>query len=442
MKGDSTLLIVACVIGSIIIIMRLLQLVSDARGRKNDTRVENTIARLKKDSEKELAEKKRCYEEKARKDIQSVTEANRVSIEKRYAYLQEQFEKDTISKLEQREREVQYREKALDEKEYRINRLTSAYRKMLTETQQNYPWLANLYSDFLFAVDQKLSVHLEEKHPPALKAAENVRLIAKEKKEYVKECKLLQYQLNYYETLFPWLVDFRELSVEDALNYVKSPTVNSDEEDMETLRAYLSPEEYAKLTEAARYQLALDRYKQRSKSNWEIGIEYERYIGYLFEENGYNVVYHGAKMGLQDLGRDLIATKNNETYIIQCKRWSQQKEIHENHIFQLYGSVVSWSIDHLGGTAVGLFYSTTSLSQTAALYADYLGIEFRQVPFGEYPLIKCNIGHDGEKIYHLPFDQQYDNVVITKSKGEFYAFTVQEAMAAGFRRAFRWHGNE
>ena len=66
MKGDSTLLIVACVIGSIIIIMRLLQLVSDARGRKNDTRVENTIARLKKDSEKELAEKKAPAKTKAK----------------------------------------------------------------------------------------------------------------------------------------------------------------------------------------------------------------------------------------------------------------------------------------------------------------------------------------------------------------------------------------
>lgn len=34
-------------------------------------------------------------------------------------------------------------------------------------------------------------------------------------------------------------------------------------------------------------------------------------------------------------------------------------------------------------------------------------------------------------------DQQYDRTIITKSKGEFYAFTVKEAEDAGFRRAFK-----
>ena len=60
---------------------------------------------------------------------------------------------------------------------------------------------------------------------------------------------------------------------------------------------------------------------------------------------------------------------------------------------------------------------------------------------GDYPCIKCNIGHDSEgnrtKIYHLPFDQQYDNTKIEPNKGEFYAVTVKEAENAGFRRAFK-----
>jgi len=44
-----------------------------------------------------------------------------------------------------------------------------------------------------------------------------------------------------------------------------------------------------------------------------------------------------------------------------------------------------------------------------------------------------------EKIYHLPFDQQYDNTKIFE-KGEFYCRTTEEAERKGFRRAFRWHG--
>jgi hypothetical protein len=40
----------------------------------------------------------------------------------------------------------------------------------------------------------------------------------------------------------------------------------------------------------------------------------------------------------------------------------------------------------------------------------------------------------------LPFDQQYDTAKI-ENVGEFYAWTVKDAEKAGFRRAFKWHGN-
>lgn len=49
-------------------------------------------------------------------------------------------------------------------------------------------------------------------------------------------------------------------------------------------------------------------------------------------------------------------------------------------------------------------------------------------------------GRTREKIYHLPFDQQYDKVVIEPERGEFYADSVATAEARGFRRAFRYRG--
>ena len=58
----------------------------------------------------------------------------------------------------------------------------------------------------------------------------------------------------------------------------------------------------------------------------------------------------------------------------------------------------------------------------------------------QYPCIKCNISVKGEKIYHLPFDQQYDRTKITPKKGDLYVATVAEAEAAGFRRAKKWSG--
>lgn len=56
-------------------------------------------------------------------------------------------------------------------------------------------------------------------------------------------------------------------------------------------------------------------------------------------------------------------------------------------------------------------------------------------------MIKCNISRKtGEKIYHMPFDQVYDKVVIEPDEGEMYAADVFEAEFHGFRRAFKYTG--
>jgi hypothetical protein len=91
------------------------------------------------------------------------------------------------------------------------------------------------------------------------------------------------------------------------------------------------------------------------------------------------------------------------------------------------------------------FYCTTKLSDLANRFAKELGIELEQnhVFDREYPCIKCNVSKKtGEKIYHLPFDQQYDKVKIEPEHGEFYCSTVAEAEEKGFRRAYRWKGEK
>jgi hypothetical protein len=87
-----------------------------------------------------------------------------------------------------------------------------------------------------------------------------------------------------------------------------------------------------------------------------------------------------------------------------------------------------------------MFVTHTHLSDEAKKFADALKVSITEdVELGEYPIIKCNIGNEGIKIYHLPMDQQYDKVKIDPKVGEFYASTIEEAEEAGFRRAYRWH---
>ncbi len=123
---------------------------------------------------------------------------------------------------------------------------------------------------------------------------------------------------------------------------------------------------------------------------------------------------------------------------LQCKFWSSGKLIHEKYIAQLYGSAIEYEISEesyslFNRKVIPVFITNIELSETAKRFAERLGVIVAKWNMGEYPRIKCNI-NNGRKIYHLPFDQQYDRTKI-KNDGEFYAFNVNEAISAGFIRA-------
>lgn len=316
----------------------------------------------------------------------------------------------------------------------------SDIQKIAEENSQKYPWLAELYADYFKTTEYDLAEYFRTKPYPAEKAAETIKRISREKREITVQCKMLEYQLSVYENLHPQLEEFKEFSVEDIRDYAK--LITSDDNEYSILKNWLSPEEYEKLPTVQKYQLALDRYNTRQKSKWQVGIDYERFIGYQYEQQGYKVKYNGALKGLKDMGRDLIATKDNTILIIQCKRWAKEKNIHENHIFQLYGTTVYAKIDNPDKNIRGVFITTAQLSPVARYCAKTLQIEvIENKSLESYPQIKCNISRNKEKIYHLPFDQQYDTTIINPVDGDFYAATVQEAEDAGFRRAWRWHSS-
>jgi len=93
----------------------------------------------------------------------------------------------------------------------------------------------------------------------------------------------------------------------------------SDDDNEDRVKNFLTPEEYKQLPSVERNQKALDRYlENRNKSKWAIGRDYEMYVGYRYEQKGYSIEYKGIIDGFDDLGRDIIAKKDNEVCII-CK---------------------------------------------------------------------------------------------------------------------------
>lgn len=305
------------------------------------------------------------------------------------------------------------------------------------------PYMSAIMADFETYGLEKLVRKLDwGNSQERLKKVKAIKEIRKDAEAMVEKNLESRYQLAYLLNLFPNLqdvidADFQQLPIVDV----------NDLSEYDAARDYLSKEEYAALSTSERNQLALDRYKNSHKrSKWQIGRDYELFVGYKYQQRGYIVDNFGEYMGLEDLGRDIIAKKGTKTCIIQCKYWSSKKQIHENHINQLYGTMVSYCIENNVNKedVSGILITNIELSPMAKKVAAYLGIKYvEKFEMGEYPCIKCNIGHNefGEKtrIYHLPFDQQYDSTIIN-GKDEFMAMTVAEAERAGFRRAFRWFG--
>lgn len=324
------------------------------------------------------------------------------------------------------------------------------YSRLIEETRDLYralergflhgrAWLANAFAEYLQMQDRELECALVLKPNPAFRAAETVAALRRERFAMARQLKMLQYQVASYEEYFPVLADYRDSILDEVVDLRDDAEANLADVDPALGLGYLSKDEYEGLPAAEKFQRALDRYWERDKSKVEIGRVYERYVGYLYEREGWAVRYHGALKGFEDFGRDLICTRGEATVIVQCKCWSRNKVIREKHVMQLYGTCILHQLTGGGRATTPVLATTTALSEEAAMVAAELNVLVSSLPLQRYPMVKCNVSsRTGERIYHLPFDQQYDRVVVGDQPGECYVATIAEAEAGGFRRAYRW----
>lgn len=218
----------------------------------------------------------------------------------------------------------------------RAEKEEALWRQTLLERNAGFKTLLSFISHLEKLRDEPISRYLSSKSHPALKAADVVREQTKKRREAEFHNKRTQALIEMYEQYAPFLIDLKDdiPDIDDVSIFEKY----SEEERQDTVVNYLTKEEYRKLPTVERNQLALDRFWDRPKSKWLIGKLYERYVGFLYEQKGYKVKYFGIDERYEDMGRDLICHKDNETLIIQCKNWAEFRTIYEKHIFQLFGT--------------------------------------------------------------------------------------------------------
>jgi hypothetical protein len=340
----------------------------------------------------------------------------------------------------------------LQEFEEAIQNKDKLYRAITEEDMSNsvsrIKWIVADYETYQYNITEN---YLRTKAHPAPVKAYEVRQLKYKTKEHVQKYKEMEYIFSSLLDIFPDLENFVD-SMESLEELREMNSVKDFEKSFDKIRNYLSKEEYNNLPEEKRSQLALDNYIKRSnKSNWQIGRDYEMFVGHDYMKKGWKVQFFGIEEQIKDMGRDLIAEKDNVIHIVQCKYWSKRKLIHEKHIGQLFASALMYDLTNPSANGlfkkevIPVFVTSIQLSEMAKKFAKHLKVQVvENLKMGEFPRIKCNINKDENnqtsKIYHLPMDQQYDRTKIQEN-GEFYASTVKEAMDKGFRRAYKWSGN-
>lgn len=368
------------------------------------------------------------------------------SLDKTIAGLELQVkEKENISRQEVYEVQAKL---FATEKEFERLKDKQVKCEQILESTEPFASVSSLYADVSSCLlcDGALEVFKNSKKH--LKAEDRLREIKEKYKQDIAALKGYQYKFDYLLKVAPDLE--RYFSDDETVKSILFSVGN--DLTVDGTYQWLSREEYEQMNEDERAQLALDRYmNSHNKNNWQIGRDYETFVAWKFfdekQSDGvtpkYRVIQEGCNKKLEDRGRDVIAINRatGRVYIIQCKMWAKDKIIHEKHIFQLYGSALDYVIRNNLRLAdvVPVFVTTIQLSDYAKKCAKLLNVTIREdLKMGEYAPIKLNINEQtGEKIYHLPFDQQYDNVKI-ENDGEGYAKTVAEAVRRGFRRAHRY----
>lgn len=387
-------------------------------------------------------------------EVKSAEDENESKLLANIKQYESQIDKEKKSWLKEQETIYQQKQKQLSDERGILRYEHNNKMQILSIKEQIYEDVlkgslfkrsASMYADYKELEINAIETYLMTKKNPikaGCSTAEELKKLKQSKREDVARYKEMLYKWEFLMNLFPELSKYvdNENDIQDLENY---DGIDDFKENYDRTRDYLTEEEYRSLSEDERNQRALDMWRKRRKpSKWVAGVEYEMYCAYILRKKGFFVIEHGIQKGLNDLGIDLIAEQGDTTYIIQCKRYSNAM-VHENTICQLFGTTLKYKIDNqnmFDTNITPMLLTTGELTDTAKEFAHKLGVIYNEWQMGEYPMIKCNI-NNGNKIYHLPFDQQYWRTIIEPEKGEFYATTVKEATKAGFRRAFKHYIN-
>jgi HJR/Mrr/RecB family endonuclease len=130
--------------------------------------------------------------------------------------------------------------------------------------------------------------------------------------------------------------------------------------------------------------------KERKQANVQKGKDYEIFVGNHYENQGYAVKYLGIERKIQDMGIDLIATKDDEVIFMQCKNWSRKSSYKITHtdVKAFMGSVSNFiekyqECKEFNSRLMLYVISNPILDKSAVMFCkeNYERIQYKLLPF-------------------------------------------------------------
>jgi restriction system protein len=91
--------------------------------------------------------------------------------------------------------------------------------------------------------------------------------------------------------------------------------------------------------------LTSKRFKKKLswKEKKKLGDEFENHVVNHYKKLGYTIDHRGKKLGRKDGGIDIIATKENEIILIQCKNYLKENSINQKDIRAFNGDCYTYA---------------------------------------------------------------------------------------------------
>ena len=164
-------------------------------------------------------------------------------------------------------------------------------------------------------------------------------------------------------------------------------------------------------------------WKNFASNNAGINKRYRIYIGWLYENIGWNVDY--------SCGKNLISRKDNRIIITLPESVAT---IDLENMYSLLGVAMEYKLDNVPKIVSAICITSSTLISRVKNLVHKFNITVREnFYFRNFPCVRCKADIRGQRVYYVPDNEEYLSVHINLDVGDKYCRSAREAESMNFK---------